>query len=277
MKRTGWKTFCVAGLIMMSSLPVYAADTGPITTDIDRLKMFVEQGHYDQAFNLIDVIRKRLYETMVTQKPPEIIGNVYKQYYYQFMVANPVAEWKIEQVKIQDEIFKKKNQLVRDLVKIVNPASPYGLIEQVVISAYDVGKSSEAATVSELDFKPELYLKRVADSMIKAQLKKETDLIQKGDRRINGNDAYEVVMQEDMGYNQTVRTINIYMYNAVHKYILIISFVMYAENYPIYKYILDDILDTLVFGDTVAKETPHVAQKSFMDIYLSRSAKKVQK
>jgi len=152
-------------------------------------------------------------------------------------------------------------------VRIKNPMSPYGITEQVMVSTYDIGRSPDAAFIDTDAFNAEDYLKRLANSTLKEQEDVDNVLQEKGMESLEGNPTYYVVLETDIGYDKKIQTVSYYIYVEKRRYVLILSFMMEVENYPIYKYILDAIIETLRFSITDV----HVEPQSFMDIYLQRS------
>ncbi|MFC1808617.1 hypothetical protein ACFL3D_00655 [Candidatus Omnitrophota bacterium] len=270
MKKTAFLCTCIA-VFMSVSFIAFAFERDRTLEKIKTLEDHVKEKKYQQALNLIDVIRGDIYDLFVSEAAPEITGNTYKNHYFKLRISNPVKEWVMKKMVITDPLYKKQKRLAEDLLKIENPQSSYGLTEQLIMAAYDVGNSTEAAIVSQLDFKPTLYLKNMAHRLVEQSHSEDTELLEKEAFVFNGNAAYRIRAETDVGFDKKVMTINILMFISQQKYVLIFSFVMYAENYPVYKHILDEILNTINIGSEFDKEV-NIEQRSFMDIYLTRNA-----
>jgi hypothetical protein len=236
---------------------------------IKTLESYVEQSQYQQALNLVDRLHNDIYDLSQNESRPEITATTYTNHYLKLRVCNPVAEWILKEIVSDDVVHQKKTRLTRDLLKIENPQSSYGLTEQIVISVYDIGNSSEAAYVSRLDFKPELYLKNMANRLIANNKRADSATDEKEAFVLKGLPAYRMKVATDVGFEKNVVTNNILIYVPQYKYMLILSFAMYAENYSVYKYILEEILEGITIGAGY-NDLITVRQRSFTDIYLER-------
>jgi hypothetical protein len=236
---------------------------------IKTLESYVEQSQYQQALNLVDRLHNDIYDLSQNESRPEITETTYTNHYLKLRVCNPVSEWILKEIVSDDVAYQKKMRLTKDLLKIENPQSSYGLTEQIVFSVYDVGNSAEAAYVSRLDFKPELYLKNMADRLLANNKRPDSETNEKEAFVFKGLPAYRMKVETDVGFEKSVVTNNILIYVPQYKYMLILSFAMYAENYPVYQYILEEILEGMTVGAGY-NDPVTVRQRSFTDIYLER-------
>lgn len=270
MRKKGKILFCVVGL-MWGTFVCAATDESALLR-AETIKQQIAQGNYEQALQGTDMLRTDVYDLLVRAQAPVLRENVYCNPHFALQIANPVSEWQIQQMTINDEVYKKQKRFICDLVVIENIDSPYGLAEQCVVSAYDIGNASDTASLAALEHAPEQYLKSMAQQMLEGAYRQDIALIEKQSLVFKDNPAYRIVLERDMGYDRKVRTINMYVFVRQYRYILVFSFVMEGVNYSIYTHVFDAILETVRFGAEI--DTARVVpQQSFTDLYLERARK----
>ena len=262
-------TYITIFMIVISGAAAYAMEKERVIEKVNTLESYIQEESYQRALNLIDTLHNDIYDLLVNEKKPEIDETTYINHYFKFRISNPVTEWELKQIVLNDEIQAKKTRLAKDLVKIENPQSSYGLNEQLVVSAYDVGNSTDASYVSRLEFKPELYVKTLAERLVKQNQRADSTVQKKEAFILNGYPAYRITMETDAGFDKKVMSTNIVFYVPEFKNVFILSFAIYKENHAIYMHVLDEILGTMVVGRGYATSA-NVEKKSFMDIYLER-------